>query len=423
MLQTKTDVIDAIYHNNERSEIRLKQGKIYTGNIRLGNLGCTITNPAQEFMYNSTSGVYSLIQEIYLYDGTTQLDVLRDAHHMFGFRNIQQSGMKMNKNAFNFNVNQQLCGLNNSFDVERDPQDTSARPLLVDVINNEDYFASNDSATTFKGWMNLQNHFPFLQQMVYDLGGEGMQLLDTSVFRDFRIIIVWRSSAELLSCFQGITAGLSANILQPQVYVDEVLNPLKLPQSLNFQYMSYVLDKVFCDGQAGGAGPIAVTNVRRCNAFNNKYVNKLLIMSVDIADLTNADANGVNGIKCDGSKIKSAESFQITVNGDTLFNFGGVDNPSRKLHFLLDSWGNVNIPLLSYLDPAVANQIGCSQQVLNLSGKMSYLGCLIQKKVAELNVQYSRTAPQNDAGVYLYVWGELVNQMQIQNGQYAISSL
>ena len=78
-MNTRTHIFDAVYHSNDRSELRLDPGRIYSSNLRLGNLG---VNATMAMNYNPISGVYSLIKNIYLMNNTDIIDQLLDAHQI-----------------------------------------------------------------------------------------------------------------------------------------------------------------------------------------------------------------------------------------------------------------------------------------------------------------------------------------------------
>ena len=88
---------------------------------------------------------------------------------MFGFRTLQNRTSIQNKNSFNFNMNQQLIGQSNAYNVEQDPYDLNIRPKKIQMIDNEDYTLASKTDDTLKGWLNLDAHFNFLKNMVYTL--------------------------------------------------------------------------------------------------------------------------------------------------------------------------------------------------------------------------------------------------------------
>ncbi len=407
---SRLNIIDAISHSNSRSELRFDPNKVYSGNVMLGNLGCTITNPARSLLYNANSGVLALIQNIYLYDGTQLLDQLTDAHHILAFRNVQAA------NGYNENIGQQLIATNRAYDVQQDPYDIKNVPKIVDVVTlDPGSAATQDPNTTFKGFVNLQNIFNCLKQMAYKFENETVQLVDTNVFQSLRVIIEWRSSAELNSAFQGTTTGLAVTILQPQLFLEEV--EASPPQSLSFNYLVYELDKVNCNS-AAGAGTIQTK--QRVNAFNTKFVSKLLLMNVDPTKLTDDNVGNDDAVKCDSSLVQPNEIIQMYLNGKALFDFNGMNTHGRKLNFVTDAWGALSIPECSYLQVARPSEL-LTPQAAQLAGKMSYGGVLLNDRVTELNVDYSRTVTGAAAAFLLFVWGEVVKNINIKNGVYSVS--
>ena len=113
--------------------------------------------------------------------------------------------------------------------------------------------------------------------------------------------------------------------------------------------------------------------------------------------------------------------LQLYVNGETLFDFNGIDSDARRASMLADAWGPLNIPLGSYgllaqdLNPLL------TKEVSDLKGKMSYTGCLVQSKVNELMVEHKRTPTADSPSFIMYVWGEVVKQINVSNGSYMVN--
>jgi hypothetical protein len=417
MLPTKTMVIDPITHSNARTEIRLDQNRVYKGGLRLGNLGCQITTFDRDFaMYNTASGVLSLIRNIYLFDGNQLLDQLLDAHHMFAFRSFQSKDGTSNKNAFNYNINQQLIGLTNCYNVQHDPTEISLRPQFIEMMEVSK-LAAKDITQTLRGWLNLNMHFNFLRNMVYTVNGQQDNYIDTSVFKSLKIIIEWRPQAELVSCFQGVTTGIAINILPPELYCDEVYG-LSLPQSLQYQFDVYEVDKIVLNPVTMGASALTKARV---NGFNGKFVKKLLLMNIDPASLRDDDEAN-QSIKCDGSEVYRNELLQLYVNGETLWDYMGIDSDARRVSMLADSWGSMNIPLGSYIYLEQDISSVARQAVQDLETYIGFYGCTILKRVTELVVEHARTASDaaNLPFIFMYVWGEVAKQIVINNGSYNI---
>ena len=410
-MQAVTNVIEAISHSNARSELRLDTGRVYSGNLRLGNLGCV--TGANSYMYNQTSGVLSLIDNIYIYDGSTLLDQLQSCHNMVAFRNLQQG------NAYNFNINQQLTATTNAFEIPPDPNGVEIR-RKVHVPRKLVGLATNVLGTTFKGWLNLFSHFNVLQKLQYNMNGQTQSFIDTNVFPNFRIIIEWRSPAELVSCFAGVSTNVVANILPPQLFADEYVG-LSLPkEKLAVQYFSYELDKMVCIGSAG-AGNLATKS--RLNGFNGKFLNKILMMNVDPAQLTNDNATGDNGFKCDCSEMFQSETLQLYINGKTIFDANGIDTDARRLSILTDAWGSLCIAPFSAMYIADTTAAGNINSVANINAisQFGFWGCVVQSNITEFVAEHQRTVPGPAGSFNMYFWGEVVKTLQIENGAYIMA--
>ena len=217
-MNTRTHIIDAISHSNNRSELRLDPGRVYSASLRLGNLGVSGVNGK---LYNALGGVYSLIKNIYLMNNSDILDQLYEAHNFLAF-----STSVSNENANNFSLWSHLNGNNNSYSIGHDHDEgdfvKENKVVVLPVLKN---------SLTLNGLLNLKRCFNLLSQFPDDM-------LDTSVFPNIRIVIEWRDRNEWASCFQGDTTGALAtmNVLQPQLFADEVLNPPKMPEKYSLQF-------------------------------------------------------------------------------------------------------------------------------------------------------------------------------------------
>ena len=417
----KTNVIVPVYHSNSRTELRLDSNRVYAGNLRLGNISCkTTTNPQnKKLMYNSSSGVLSLIENMYLYDGNQLLDQLIGAHHLFAFRTLQKG------NAFNFNKNQHLIGETNSFYIEQDPNGTEySDHMRIDANPMGSFnFATSSTDDTLSGWLNLTAHFNFLKNMVYNVTESGQQVqkqfIDTNIFKNFRVVIEWRSASEIVSCFQGKTGDtpVSVEILGPRLFCDEAIGA-KLPQQLAFQYNVYEVDTLIGNGTSAAAGGVISTKAR-LNGFNGKFVNKLLLMNINPEKLR--DDTGTDGIKCDGSQAYLGEVLQLYVNGETLFDFNGIDSDARRLSFLFYSWGPMTLPLGSYGNMSQDLSKLLTQRVLDMKGRMSYTGCIINDRIVEFAVEHRRTTTAATPSFLMQIWAEIPKQIQVNNGAYNVA--
>ena len=85
-----TEIVRPVYHNNNRTEFELPR-KVCLSNMRMINVGCSVTAPAGTF-YPITSGCMSLIRNTYLYcNDNIEVSVLRNASKYLAFQNSRRA--------------------------------------------------------------------------------------------------------------------------------------------------------------------------------------------------------------------------------------------------------------------------------------------------------------------------------------------
>ncbi len=398
-MQTRTQIIDPVVHTLTRSELRLDPMRVYSSNIRLGNLK---VSGVDNLKYNSLSGVYSLIQNIYLMNNSDTIDQLFDAHHFLAFNACVQNG-----NANNFSVWSHLNGNTNSFNIglsraEGDGADD----------RRVSHLPAMKSSTTLDGLLFLKRCFNVLSNLPDEL-------LDTNVFSNLRVVIEWKTGDGLRACFQGNTTNLLGLLVinPPQLFADEVLSPPEMPKAYKVQYTTIELDKIYCKG---GANNAVVQTKQRCNAFNGKYIERLLLMNVDPASLTSNVATDL--VKCDGSMALLGERIQLMVDGTTLLDFNGCDTSARKLGMTIDCFGDLCLPLGANA-VAITNSADLFRlNSVNMIGEMSYFGCYVRQVVSELDIEHTRTCVANaNTPFWLFVHGQVVKTLSVANGSYVVA--
>ena len=404
--QTRTHIYDALLHNNYRSELRLDPNRLYSSSLRLGNLG--VDNEAHDLKYNSLSGVYSLIRNIYLMNNSDILDQLYDAHHFLAF-NTSVS----NENANNFSLWSHFNGNNNAFNVGANHFGDG---YLGDGLEEQkiQVLPAMKTSSTLTGHLNLQRCFNVLSQLPNGI-------LDTSVFSNVRIVIEWRDRNEWASCFQGDVNGklLLMNIKMPQLYADEILSPVNVPKSYNAQFLTFELDRIYASGGVAGN---KVETKQRSNGMSNKYLERVLIMNIKPDKLTSNDVE--DAVKCDGSTAFQDELINVVVDGHSMIDFLGCDTESRKLGILTDCFGDVCMPVGANKVSLTNKDNLFRDQAKFLVGKMSFFGCFIRNNVSEFIVQHSRTLTEEEHDPFwLYIFGQVGKVLSVQNGNYTIAYL
>jgi hypothetical protein len=409
----RTQIIDPITHSQILCELRLDPYKVYT-NLRIAGLGAT--SAANACDYVDLSGVYSLINRIVLYDGSTVLDVLDNAHEYLAFQNT------LSQNGLDYSLYSVLKGTSRSFTL--DPVDGVKSAHL---LPKRSAGITTNADTTFLGWLNLASCFNLLNKL---------PMLDTTLLKNLRIVIEWRKS---LGALKG--AGDVLTILAPQLLADEILdadggNVRSLPdKSYAVSFVRRINEIVTLDGTTVAPGAETKKTVKtRLNAFNGMVVNRMLMITQLPANETSAAAT--DRLKADTSislpflalpalpAYRNPNSvFQLTVNGQTVFDFSGVDSRARKSQYLCDAWGDVRAPLHANYEGDPANYAALfADDTTTMVGKIAYGGVVIGNRVSELDIShdYYITVANYSTKTLEFV-GEVNMNLMVDGSAYNVS--
>ena len=118
--QLKTHILDPTIFNQRRCEFRIPQG-VYLSNLRLGNIGCTVTgaDDAAPPQYPVHLGAYSLIQRISLLNGNIEIAELNNVGDYLAFANQNRT------NANTYNIGRSLNRSDWGFTI-MDPEESQA---------------------------------------------------------------------------------------------------------------------------------------------------------------------------------------------------------------------------------------------------------------------------------------------------------
>ena len=399
--QTRTHIYDAVVHSNERSELRLDPMRLYSAELRLGQL--KVANVLNR-RFNAVSGVYSLIKNIYLMNNSDILDQLYEAHNYLAFNTSVQA-----ENANNYSFMNHLNGNNNSYVVGSDHVQGDGvqekKIMLLEPL---------ETPETLSGYLNLKRCFNILSQLP---GG----MIDTNVFKNVSIVIEWRDRGEWKSCFEEDieAAADTMQIVAPQLFADEILSPVDMPKSYKAQFLTFELDKFYC---LGGVVNQQIQTKARCNAFTGKYIERILLSNIDPTSFTSAGKGDY--VKCDGSRAYKDELINIVVDGDTVLDFLGCDTPARKLGILTDCFGDVCIPVGSNLSELTNADDLLHSTTQTMRGKLSFFGCFVRNRATEVYVHHQRTCTASERSPFwLYVLGQVGKELQVDGGGYNVAYL
>jgi hypothetical protein len=393
----KTLQIDPVFNlSRTRSEFRIPADALYLANLRLLNIGVSVTQADNTVRYNFLTGSASSIKNIFLYDGTTVLDQVLD------FQNIQAFKMYNKSNEDNCDVKKIALNHGLGFVLARSAPNVPAS--VFEFFPNASNAPSNSDATTVKGFLSLKDVFPLLQKLDY---------LHAGLFKNLRLVIEYGTN---ISVNTGATVK---DTVQPLLCVDQVLNESVaqkwLSEFKSVAWNALEVEKVMLEtGETGKKQEKSF----RLNGFEQKTLGRLLIKKTGLGTSVSA-FYGTNG-----SEAMVDEKIQVRINGSNILPEGGCDKPNYRLGMLVDNFSSCNaIPC--------SNDTGCLKLATIVDsaaarvGHLDYFGLTISKKITDMQIEYSRMCRTGGAAQYaqpllLHVIGEVAKMLVKTANGYSI---
>jgi len=418
---TKIDIKDPVINQSKRfTEIRLDDvNTVYlSSSLKLVNVGY-VANPATQ--YNQLAGVEGQIKRMTLYDGKQVLCQQDEFNRWSAFKNT------LHENSENESKRSHLVHNKMGFRVRK--HDTTQ---FSQVKNGDLSSGQSDTTQTgsIKGGVYLSECFDLLSKMSF---------LHTGVFKNLRLRIEYESDERKIINRDNATGTATSDTVQLvcEILTDE--NDIKgaTEQALNMvvPHNEYVHDsfQVSENKPAIGASPSVQTVNALLNAYNGKYVNRMVMMN-EYSDATKyINANLVLGSGSLGSQRPFRTNVQARVNGANALPDGGIGTSSGKsadaqlLARLVETWGEQNNYYSSFthqLDGADDNQ----QDGINRQGQLGYVGFVVQDKVDNLQIEFKRTSVYDTTAVHktgdalrVHTFGECRKLLSVSNGQYEVS--
>jgi hypothetical protein len=406
-----TQIIDPVFNSSKyRTEFRIVKDGLYLSNMRIHNLGLTTSTlgVADEVAYNYLTGIHGGIQNIYLYDGKVILDQVLNYGDRSAFTEYNKTN-QANSDIYKFTSKTGL-----GFVLNREPQldvqpTQQNKALVTEFYPNSTKDLGDTQEATALGFLNLREVFPMLKNV---------EFLHTAIFKNLRVVIEYKQNSNAVA-YDGALSSSFAGTSQPILVVDQVMNESVAQKVLSefkpIVWSAQELEQVFVPASStAGLQQIKF----RLNGFSNKTLTSLLIQKKGTTNISNL-------YKTFASESVVDEVMQILVDGANILPQNGVDRPMWRLSLLSDSFGNCNShtsssSLTTYL-PAnvIANTVKNTETVANWNdraGRTDYFGCIINKPINTLDIQYTRTIDLGSNGRYrqalfLNVFGNVVKQI------------
>ena len=472
----KSTIIDPVFNSNSRVEFRLNgRGEAYLPTLRIGNLGLT-KNAGSNNTYHFGPGAASCIDRIQLLDGNEPLDTLRNVGNWLTFKN------SLHTNSQNDNVFNNLVGGSLGW----------ATGATGELLSNENKVIRTGEAETL-GTLDLREVFPLLNnishlstklfpnlRVVMEYHTDNKALvngLDTNGVAGLAKVVPLMIVDEIID--DALIASLDKQLTSASwtaVEVDQAAVPA-----------------VPTISDTGAVGDEAVQSVNlRINGFHNKAVSRVMIAKVyqDLSNYVYTPTGGTEQVRAIGqygSKALHKEEFNIRINGRNMLAGRGVTSPAASTMLLSDTWGDLNIcpganvesvgldskySLTATQRNGVAlvpanrppsNWVGVNRtypRILTAGGiatagttigqpgstwatqptaeqgpwvgNSAWLGCNVQDRVTDMQIQLTRTGNPSSAGgtssspgnyqaLNLIIFAEIAKRLDISNGTYKVS--
>lgn len=419
---TRIDIKDPVINQSKRfTEIRLDDvDTVYlSSSLKLVNVGY-VANPATD--YNELSGVLGSIRRMILYDGKQVLAQQDEFNRWNAFKNT------LHENSENESKRAHLVHNKMGFRVRKHPTIQFSQVRNGDIGVGQ---ANTTQTTASKGGVYLSDCFDLLQKMPF---------LHSGVFKNLRLRIEYESDERKIIKRDNATATDTSDDIQLvcEILIDE--NDIKgaTEQALNMivPHNEYVHDSFqVAENKPAAAGnsPSVQTVNALLNAYNGKYVNRMVMMN-EYSDASKyINANLVLGAGSLGSQRPFRNNIQARVNGSNLLPDGGIGTSggssadSQLLARLVDSWGEQNNYFGSYthqLDNSASNQ----EDGGNRQAQLGYVGFVVQDKIDNLQIEFKRTSVYDLTAVHktgdalrVHVFAEARKLLSVSNGQYQVS--
>ena len=408
---------------NTKTTFRFADDTCYYPNLRLANLG---SHGATAHSYNRVAGVYGCIRHIRLLSNGVELDSMRFANRYLAWRNL------LNTNRANASVNRKLAKNRLGFEIQ-----PTGHAVSSGASGNENITATSANSEVNLGHLQLSACLPLL---------ENIPVLDTAVMKNLVLEIEWESDARRLISKSNVDQTVDT----PVLIAEEVVSP-KLRQSLTSGFTGAVWNKVEHDiinvaeitaGIAGAGDTNEVNTVQQLNAFDDKFVSRVVLMKTFSDKAKYVDTNEVQGFGDFGSLVPHKEKIQLKINGANIFP-QPLEHPTTKAMITYDAWGKVNVPPYAIFESVGADKDGTAQANLSgavppksatlkqrgLTGAGGFFGCSLNQKIGQLSIDYTRTAmnnatasaPDHDA-LDIHAYAECRKALQINsNGSFVVS--
>tara|TARA_R110001632_G_scaffold151476_1_gene269056 strand:+ start:2447 stop:3619 length:1173 start_codon:yes stop_codon:yes gene_type:complete len=364
------------------------------------------------------------MKSIQIFDGNKLLDQVQEASIYKTFQNFNHT------NDSSISVQSYLDKTRWAFQGQSTTTwDSAHKPDIPggDIVAVSEQGEIDDTATELqkqKSWFSLKGFLPFLSSSLY---------VPSSVFKDLRVVVQWKSPSELQNLIVDRTADPST-YQHSSLVVDEVVGgdgrdaALKAYKGVVFKAIEH--DSVHVNSVAPAADKSLVQPNRfLVNGFNNKTVERLLVVQTPLDSTTWIDGTDTKGLSNQASQAQLNNEFQFRVNGQNVLPRTGYTKKNQRLASLTDSYGECClIPTgnFTYV-PRMGNFVDSADFDDVILGATDYTCVEVRRPVTEMIVEYNRTGVAGAANasinqpLRLNLFGECMKSIRVDGDKYVIS--
>ena len=362
-------------------------------------------------LYNALVGADSIITDVVLYDGRTELSRLSKFGSFRGFVSQNQS------NVNSMSLRSPKSGARIGYQQINDDK-------LLDYMSNSPQTAATRAASD-GSYVDLREVLPMLNSVTH---------LPVDVFQNLRLEITYDTSAQgVLSDITNTITGmlvpqLAIDILDDEVLVKKMNKTLKNAQWLEIEHDQVLYPQTANDG-GGGDQAIKETRNFKLDGFKNKSVERMLMVKQLTQGAQYLSTNTVQAWGRFGSVAFFNEEIQVRVNGSNIFPKSGLTKDMERMGHVVDSWGECfAFPGSNMYDIDCGEVVGSdAANGRSQRGTLSYNAWYIGEKVLDLQIVHSRTGlndtstfrPTTSATNVIY-FGEVKKGLVVGNDGYNI---
>lgn len=401
-----TRIHDPVYDSkNFKTEFRLQAtDAVYLSNMRLINVG--IDSVGVDNLSNGPTGNFPF-ESIQLYDGNVMLDQVLKASIWRTFKNINKTNDE--NSSIQCILDQTSLGYVCAGSQKYNPADNNYEKssVVVDEANNR-----VDTEKLFnKAYINLREVLPFLESSLY---------LPTRTFKNLRLVLNY--STALKNLVRDRTA-VESTFLESSLITDELVGPMKESVAREYkgvQWKAIENDSVHVSAMTP-ANTEEQSNKFLVNGFNNKTVNRMVVVQTPLNQITwiNGNETLFGGDRISMSQLDN--TFQFRINGANKLPRDGFTKKNQRLAQLTEAWGEFNlVPMSNFV---YAPQINTMVEAFvdTSMGKVDYTGVEINERVNEFQLFYNRkgvdhTNPANsriNQALQLNLFGEVNKSLEV----------